>query len=233
MPDGPPHGLYRTDTTRARAWLAAERDGLGHARDLLVAEAEVASAHGKHAFEAALLHDVVRFGGAADVLARLAELDGEVQGELFTARLDHATGKANDDPGTLEAAVDGLERVGAPLLAAEASTDLAHALRRGGDHRGATAATARAETLRRSGGRVVLLQGPALIRSAAVEPLTGREREVARLAARGASSKRIAEQLHLSVRTVDNHLQRAYTKLGVSSREQLPAALGLVDGEPA
>ena len=30
----------------------------------------------------------------------------------------------------------------------------------------------------------------------------------------------------LSVRTVDNHLQNAYTKLGVSGRDQLAAALG-------
>jgi DNA-binding NarL/FixJ family response regulator len=52
-------------------------------------------------------------------------------------------------------------------------------------------------------------------------PLTRREEEVAGLAARGLTSKDIAERLFLSVRTVDNHLQRAYTKLGVSSRREL------------
>jgi DNA-binding CsgD family transcriptional regulator len=55
--------------------------------------------------------------------------------------------------------------------------------------------------------------------------LTRREREVATLAGAGVSSKQIAERLFLSVRTVDNHLQRAYTKLGLTSREELAAAL--------
>ena len=59
----------------------------------------------------------------------------------------------------------------------------------------------------------------------AVVPLSRREREVALLAGQGLSSKDIAAQLFLSVRTVDNHLQRAYTKLGVTSRAELVTAL--------
>ena len=46
------------------------------------------------------------------------------------------------------------------------------------------------------------------------------------LAAAGIASKDIAERLHLSVRTVNNHLQHAYTKLGVSGRTGLAQALG-------
>ena len=48
----------------------------------------------------------------------------------------------------------------------------------------------------------------------------GKER-FATLAADGRSSQQIAEQLVLSVRTVDNHLQHVYAKLGVSSRTEL------------
>ena len=40
-------------------------------------------------------------------------------------------------------------------------------------------------------------------------------------AAAGQTSQQIADQLVLSVRTVDNHLQHAYTKLGVTSRQEL------------
>ena len=52
-------------------------------------------------------------------------------------------------------------------------------------------------------------------------PLTRREREVANLAARGLSNQEIAERLVISARTVGNHLQRAYAKLGVSGRDEL------------
>jgi DNA-binding CsgD family transcriptional regulator len=57
--------------------------------------------------------------------------------------------------------------------------------------------------------------------------LTARERDVVTLAAQGLSSKAIAERLFLSARTVDNHLQRAYAKLGVSGRDDLASALDL------
>jgi DNA-binding CsgD family transcriptional regulator len=56
-------------------------------------------------------------------------------------------------------------------------------------------------------------------------PLTRREKEVALLAAEGIASKDIAERLFLSPRTVDNHLQSVYAKLGVTSRAELRAAL--------
>jgi DNA-binding CsgD family transcriptional regulator len=56
-------------------------------------------------------------------------------------------------------------------------------------------------------------------------PLTSREREIARLAADGLPSKVIAERLFLSVRTVENHLGRIYTKLGVTNRAGLAAIL--------
>jgi DNA-binding CsgD family transcriptional regulator len=44
-------------------------------------------------------------------------------------------------------------------------------------------------------------------------------------AATGRSNKQIAGHLHLSVRTVESHLQRAYEKLGISGRHELADAL--------
>jgi DNA-binding NarL/FixJ family response regulator len=49
-------------------------------------------------------------------------------------------------------------------------------------------------------------------------PLTAREADVLRLAAEGLADAAIAGRLHLSRRTVGNHLGAAYRKLGVSSR---------------
>lgn len=57
--------------------------------------------------------------------------------------------------------------------------------------------------------------------------LTEREWEVARRAARRERSREIAEDLGLSVRTVDNHLARAYRKLGIAGRDELADALEL------
>ncbi|MFJ9455354.1 LuxR C-terminal-related transcriptional regulator [Kitasatospora sp. NPDC101447] len=51
--------------------------------------------------------------------------------------------------------------------------------------------------------------------------LSAREREVAELAAQGLSSRRIAEHLVLSPRTVETHLGSVYRKLGVASRAAL------------
>lgn len=55
--------------------------------------------------------------------------------------------------------------------------------------------------------------------------LTGREWEIAELAAAGRRSREIANQLFLSPRTVEAHLARIYRKLDVSSRAALATAL--------
>jgi DNA-binding CsgD family transcriptional regulator len=63
--------------------------------------------------------------------------------------------------------------------------------------------------------------------------LTMREREVARLAATGLTSRDIAAQLSVSPRTVDTHLSRVYRKLGLSSRAALASHLAASNGPPA
>ena len=48
--------------------------------------------------------------------------------------------------------------------------------------------------------------------------LTGREAEVLRLAARGLTTKAIADVLFISPKTAGHHIQHVYTKIGVSTR---------------
>lgn len=50
------------------------------------------------------------------------------------------------------------------------------------------------------------------------QPLSGRETEILRLAARGKTNVEIGRELYISEATVKTHLLRAYAKLGVSSR---------------
>ena len=61
--------------------------------------------------------------------------------------------------------------------------------------------------------------------------LTAREREIARLAAGGATNRAIAEALVLSTRTVEGHLYRIYGKLGITTREELEGEMRAYDDE--
>ena len=54
----------------------------------------------------------------------------------------------------------------------------------------------------------------------AATPLSEREQEVLRLAARGESNKLIARELQVSVRTVHAHMRHIFNKLGVASRTE-------------
>ena len=52
-------------------------------------------------------------------------------------------------------------------------------------------------------------------------PLTAREQEVAALVAQGLTNRQIAEQLVITERTAETHLERIFTKLDLHSRAQL------------
>src|SRR4030042_6702134 len=67
------------------------------------------------------------------------------------------------------------------------------------------------DTFRRPSGKTNELQA---------QPLTDREAEVLRLAAKGQSNRQIAHKLGLSVRTVQAHLANVFNKLKVGSRTE-------------
>jgi DNA-binding CsgD family transcriptional regulator len=57
------------------------------------------------------------------------------------------------------------------------------------------------------------------------DQLTAQEEQIARLARAGLSNPEIGAQLFLSARTVEWHLRKVYTKLGIGSRHELKSAL--------
>ena len=181
--------------------------------------------------EVRALHDLVRLdrprtpvgvaahGGTRPTAAqRLAELAEVVEGPLPPVLAWHARALTTG-PGTELLAVAGtFEERGLHLYAAEAA---AQAVRRLRDNRHSSLAAQRRLTALLA--RCDVVRTPALAGSRPV--LTARESEIARLAATGTPSRGIATRLYLSARTVDNHLQRIYRKLGVAGRPELPAAL--------
>jgi DNA-binding CsgD family transcriptional regulator len=157
-----------------------------------------------------------------DVADRLRQLADRCDSPLVSARARHAAATRERDPEGLVAAADEFETLGALLLAAEAADD-DDGFRRARQSRAGVAAARRSKEL---AAHCEGATTPGLLQADTVVPLSGREREVARLAAEGLSSKDIADRLHLSVRTVNNHLQNTFTKLGVTSRADLSNALG-------
>ncbi len=55
------------------------------------------------------------------------------------------------------------------------------------------------------------------------QQLTSQELQVVQLVSRGMTNREVAAQLFLSPRTIDFHLRNAYSKLGITSRNQLSA----------
>ncbi|MBM0256412.1 hypothetical protein JNW89_05600 [Micromonospora sp. 4G55] len=221
--DYPLMGFFAGEERLGEAWLHASQGRLSQARGVLHEAAQSARGSRQAMSEALILTDIARLGQPKETLPRLEEIAHGCDGALAPARARLVAALAAGEPAELLVVSGELETIGSPLLAAEACAQAALILSRAGDPRRAAGAANRSRILAQAcgGPRTPLLD----VTPAATADLTSREREIARLAAERNSSREIAELLHLSVRTVENHLQKAYGKLGVKNRVELSRVL--------
>nr|MDQ3643363.1 helix-turn-helix transcriptional regulator [Actinomycetota bacterium] len=193
--------------------------------ELLREAVALAASRGDLVWEMEALYDLARLGRAHEAAPRLQELAALVEGDLAPTRAEHAAAILADDAAALTQVATAFEAMGSLLAAAEATAGAAVVLRRAGDARRAAGAELRAAELARGCQGAIT---PALRTIETQAVLSSREIEVAALAAAGLANKVIACRLSVSVRTVENHLQRVYEKLGVARRAELGQALGSV-----
>jgi DNA-binding CsgD family transcriptional regulator len=217
------------DLLQARGWVAVANGNMREARATFMRASEEGELIGDLVGAVAALHCAARVGYPKDVAPRMATLAGRVEGSLAAARAAHVEALAAGDPEALQNVSSDFEAMGALLLAAESAADAAIAWERDGDRRRTASARQRAAWL---SAQCPGAQTPALQTTESRARLTPGEREAALLAASGQSNREIAEQLVVSVRTVENRLQHVYGKLGVSSRSALADAL-ITAGEQA
>ncbi|MFE6817816.1 LuxR C-terminal-related transcriptional regulator [Streptomyces sp. NPDC057675] len=172
-----------------------------------------------------VVHLLTRFDRAKLADGYRADAITSLQGGLPRASVQLAQATAARNPEGVSQCAQFFESAGAPLYAAEAWAIAFRLHRQAGQPRLATAAARRCETAREGYDGA---NPPLLHLMGETELLSGREREIALLAAQRHTSQEIADRLVISVRTVDNHLYRIYRKLGVSSRQQLRLALASV-----
>ncbi|MHC1563594.1 helix-turn-helix transcriptional regulator [Actinomycetospora sp. C-140] len=210
------------DLQLARAWIAAARGSLHEAVAAARRLATDSHRQGQRAVEMVARHTAVRCGDG-DQVEPLADLARVLDTPRARAAARHAAGLAARDPDVLLGAADDFEDAGLLLAAADAAAHAAAAARDRGRLPASTAAADRAIALAEE--RCEGASTPALELARAPLPVSSREREVAILAAEGMSNRQIAARLHVSVRTVESHVYRACTRLGLPDRAALAAAV--------
>jgi DNA-binding CsgD family transcriptional regulator len=154
------------------------------------------------------------------------------------AELLLAEGRPAAAIGSAEGAVALADAVGAAIEAGRARIVVGEAMVASGRRGEAVAVLSLAETALGAVGarlyrdeaarqlRRLGVRQPGSARSSpAATGLTGREQEIAEMVAAGRTNKEIASSIHLSEKTVETHLAKVFTKLGVRRRGAVASAL--------
>ena len=199
------------------AWLAHAAGDDAAAEDLVVAAAQKAMSVGFRVVAAISLGLCIRLGRVERAAGLLSEICAELppQFVLYTSLRDLAVALRDGRPEHVPEPATRLARAGMAPTALDAII-LALRLQPGAEVR---------RRLERLVSTLVPDVDAPLLQLVEVPVLTSREHQIALAAAGRERSREIAARLGISVRTVDNQLQSAYRKLGVSSRDELREAL--------
>jgi DNA-binding NarL/FixJ family response regulator/tetratricopeptide (TPR) repeat protein len=203
-------------------------------------------------FYDALTRAELERGRAAEAEAwaeRSAEHAARLGLPLARAEADRARARvmtqAGDTPAAAElalASADAAEWVGAAIESARSRLVAGQALAAGGNRSGALATLRRAadelearralrfhaearRELRRLGERPSAPTAPGKADAGGLGSLTAREREVAELVTDRRTNQEIANELFLTVKTIETHMRNIFRKLGVSSRVEVARLL--------
>lgn len=171
--------------------------------------------------------------GALSVVQRLRALSEAPLASALADRLEGllATTRGETDRAArlLAAAAEQLDAIGAPVEAAQARLEWSMTVADRDPAAATATATTCLATFQGVGAQPWIDRSRRLLRTLGVRPaaraahgtLSARETDVARLVAEGLSNSQIAARLFLSVRTVETHLHRIYTRLKINSRVAL------------
>lgn len=199
-----------------QGWAARARNAAAGAQAFL----EQASAAADLSNRTRLLHEALRAGARpGPVATALLEISDRSDCRLIEARAAHAVAVADRDGEALVRAGEQLATIGYGTCAVEAIVAAARQFLDEGRLDSARRAAARARDLHptNQGWELPVIDG---LNGVAVE-LTRREAQIATLAAHGLTNQEIADQLVLSVRTVETYVYRAMQKRGVDNRREL------------
>ena len=196
--------------------MAAWRPHLAQALLLAGQQDEARAVAAEHA-------TLARAWGVARPLARALRVQGLTRGgEEAIVLLRESVQVARDSPGRLELALSLVE-----LGAAERRANRRAAARDPLEEGMALAHQCGARALQDRGLAELLAAGarPRRPPASGRDTLTPSELRIAGLAADGQTNRQIAQRLFITPKTVEAHLARAFRKLHIDSRAQLPAAL--------
>ncbi len=224
------------DLDLGRAWAASAQGERTRARDIAIELGRSLLADGRAALAGLALHDALRLGAApSDVVDDLERVAEECDAGVFDVLVQHARARHDDDIDGMLAAADGFEQMGWLLAAAECAAGASAMAAAEGLRVRQREAALRAAALASVCGPALTPMLETVTAKRSLGLLTRREQEIALLAVRGLSKREIADTLSLSARTVGNHINHVYGKLGISSRAELAIALSAegVDATPS